>query len=579
MSEGRRVRSLRLRAATPALVQRGALLLEDALRTASMPDPGRGRVLFIRSLAVGTIRPDRSSSSLALALERRVRALASTAMHAEEEGAEAANAVYFADAVQALVAVAARIGAARAMGAWFWPLVVPEAWGKPKDEALRAVLKAALEAEPGPAAAVALVEGLVAREAAAPLLGALRWSDGPALARAFWGHAPEVPRGMVLARAPAPELAAVPPRARAVLEAWVEAWGPEDLRSVWLAAVVMSMPRPAMVVEAELPARAMRVAAAVAPVARRRRPPPEGPVEPRAREVPAPEEEVRRPRPVEPEEALPPAPRRRPPAAEGPEPVEVEEAPEVEPAPVAKRPAAPPPEPPAGPARRRETPEQVAAAVEPWPETPQPTRAGGLLFLVHALDYLGLPGMLEAQPALRERAVAERFLAWAARRLGVGPEDPVVQALRLDELPPLGAPCAFEVSERFRDRSGARLPMREVALGDGRVLETDARRRLVLALKAPGPTGAVPADLELLLRTLHLAAARLLRTRAKISLRALVLRPARVAATRTHLDVLFDHTQADFQVRRAGLDIDPGWVPWLGRVIRYHYLHGELPPA
>src|SRR6185295_13734782 len=190
MSEGRRVRSVRLRAATPALVQRGALLLEDALRTASMPDPGRGRVLFIRSLAVGTIRPDRSSSSLALALERRVRALASTAMHAEEEGAEAADAVYFADAVQALVAVAARIGAPGAMGAWFWPLVVPEAWGKPRDEALRAVLRAALEAEPGPAAAVALVEGLVERGAVAPLLGALRWSDGPGLARAFWGLAP-----------------------------------------------------------------------------------------------------------------------------------------------------------------------------------------------------------------------------------------------------------------------------------------------------------------------------------------------------------------------------------------------------
>src|SRR6185295_15147532 len=173
MSEGRRVRSVRLRAATPALVQRGALLLEDALRTASMPDPGRGRVLFIRSLAVGTIRPDRSSSSLALALERRVRALASTAMHAEEEVAEAAG-----------------IGAPGAMGAWFWPLVVPEAWGKPRDEALRAVLRAALEAEPGPAAAVALVEGLVERGAVAPLLGALRWSDGPGLARAFWGLAP-----------------------------------------------------------------------------------------------------------------------------------------------------------------------------------------------------------------------------------------------------------------------------------------------------------------------------------------------------------------------------------------------------
>jgi hypothetical protein len=25
------------------------------------------------------------------------------------------------------------------------------------------------------------------------------------------------------------------------------------------------------------------------------------------------------------------------------------------------------------------------------------------------------------------------------------------------------------------------------------------------------------------------------------------------------------------RVRRAGLDFDPGWVPWYGRVISFHY--------
>jgi hypothetical protein len=254
------------------------------------------------------------------------------------------------------------------------------------------------------------------------------------------------------------------------------------------------------------------------------------------------------------------------------------------------------------PARLEETPAQPEAApeVEPWPDTPQPTRAGGLPFLVHALDYLGLPGMLEAQPALRERAVAEHFLVWVATRLGVPPADPMVRALRPEELPPLGAPCAFEASERFRKRSGARMPSREIALDGGRALEMDARGRMVLAVRHPLTSGAraepsgapEPAarearqdnllrtpDLELLLRALHLATSRLLRTRAKLSLRALVLRPGRVAATRSHLDVLFDHAQADLGIRAAGLDIDPGWVPWLGRVIRYHYLPGELPPA
>src|SRR5262249_38230841 len=48
-----------------------------------------------------------------------------------------------------------------------------------------------------------------------------------------------------LARAPAREVEALPPRARAVAEEWIEAWGVEDLRSLWLGAVVMSLSRPA----------------------------------------------------------------------------------------------------------------------------------------------------------------------------------------------------------------------------------------------------------------------------------------------------------------------------------------------
>jgi hypothetical protein len=29
--------------------------------------------------------------------------------------------------------------------------------------------------------------------------------------------------------------------------------------------------------------------------------------------------------------------------------------------------------------------------------------------------------------------------------------------------------------------------------------------------------------------------------------------------------------EADPVVRRAGLDLDPGWIPWLGTVMRYLY--------
>ena len=54
----------------------------------------------------------------------------------------------------------------------------------------------------------------------------------------------------------------------------------------------------------------------------------------------------------------------------------------------------------------------------------------------------------------------------------------------------------------------------------------------------------------------------------------LVLRPARLEVTPTQADVHFRASALDFSLRRAGWDIDPGWVPYVGRVIRFHYDNG-----
>jgi hypothetical protein len=65
--------------------------------------------------------------------------------------------------------------------------------------------------------------------------------------------------------------------------------------------------------------------------------------------------------------------------------------------------------------------------------------------------------------------------------------------------------------------------------------------------------------------------------RARISARAVVRRPGYVSLTRTDLDVFLSLDLADVRIRRAGLDLDPGWLPWFGRVVRFHYLYaGEL---
>lgn len=55
------------------------------------------------------------------------------------------------------------------------------------------------------------------------------------------------------------------------------------------------------------------------------------------------------------------------------------------------------------------------------------------------------------------------------------------------------------------------------------------------------------------------------------ALLTLLVRPARLHLTRTHADLFLPLDTVDVELRRAGYDLDPGWVPGLRRVIRFHY--------
>jgi len=50
-----------------------------------------------------------------------------------------------------------------------------------------------------------------------------------------------------------------------------------------------------------------------------------------------------------------------------------------------------------------------------------------------------------------------------------------------------------------------------------------------------------------------------------------LMRPAVLNVSRTHIDVVMDLDSVSVPVRMAGLDLDPGWVPSLGRVITFTY--------
>ncbi|NJD11911.1 MAG: hypothetical protein FIB01_16200 [Gemmatimonadetes bacterium] len=64
---------------------------------------------------------------------------------------------------------------------------------------------------------------------------------------------------------------------------------------------------------------------------------------------------------------------------------------------------------------------------------------------------------------------------------------------------------------------------------------------------------------------------RWLRRTARIRLSEVVRRKGWISATPERISVRFRVAAAEVRLRRHALDVDPGWVPWLGLALCYHY--------
>ena len=58
---------------------------------------------------------------------------------------------------------------------------------------------------------------------------------------------------------------------------------------------------------------------------------------------------------------------------------------------------------------------------------------------------------------------------------------------------------------------------------------------------------------------------------ARLPLGQLLRRPGEMLVSPQRLDIVFPLRLQDIRVRRAGFDIDPGYLPWLDCVLRFHY--------
>src|SRR5436309_9589613 len=95
LGNDRRIRKLRLKVDHSSRVHRGAALIEEALRLATVPGENQGRSYYFRHLDLGAIRPTENIIQVTARLEAEFQRLVAQAVPVEDPQAAASIAVYF----------------------------------------------------------------------------------------------------------------------------------------------------------------------------------------------------------------------------------------------------------------------------------------------------------------------------------------------------------------------------------------------------------------------------------------------------------------------------------------------------
>ncbi|MCJ8500097.1 hypothetical protein [Desulfatitalea alkaliphila] len=218
---------------------------------------------------------------------------------------------------------------------------------------------------------------------------------------------------------------------------------------------------------------------------------------------------------------------------------------------------------------------------------------GGLVYAICLLKRIGMDALMAAQTEYAQMDLPQRILFRCAALAGIPMDDPMLSFLGAAPevsplLPQFAAPPQWRAILPASGDHGD-VQVSRVIGHPGYRLVMHRKARLVLGLWNPrnrpsmapwwgtagrpctARTEARPWSVERLVANIRRAMGRYGRRCAALPLLQLIRHPAAVATTPTHLDVTFPLERLDIRIRLAGLDIDPGWVPWLGRVVRIHY--------
>jgi hypothetical protein len=184
----------------------------------------------------------------------------------------------------------------------------------------------------------------------------------------------------------------------------------------------------------------------------------------------------------------------------------------------------------AGPPRKGES---ASAEMESSLRAEAFSEFGGLLFLIRLLDQIALP-----ERALESERIEARGLRWFLHRLALA-----LQPLAADD-PAALAFCGLPPSAPHPSLDEPAPSEEEQEVVDAFAEEV----RAALSEALPEPPRAPAALMQFVCR-----------------------RSARIVADPGWIELRFDLLDVSTEIRRAGLDLDPNYVPWLGIVLRFVY--------
>ena len=528
--------------------------LEEALRLAVLPGEEEGRIYCFRRVVFGELAAEANRRVWMERIEQSLTALASQAVHASHPSASAADAIYFNNLEEALEtllsnALHAAAGAMWTKPGWFSTSFLGLESGTGCNQQISAIIERLRPPAFAPGAAASIVFAALGDADPAVLLSAIPTDSLREWLRAFDNEKTNVADASALP---------LPQKMRAALERAASHFGWKDPSTIWLAlqAVLCAAPSTGMTGTALKRARATlrlfeveqrheasdrnastirdshaaslvfddddRSSMQSRPTLDQSRPPERQPV-PSASAImhessPAPEDKTSLVNSNDSAAQLP-LKRQLPKPADAletlPEAFRREERPDVHP-------------------------HLLGSA----------TRAAGLFFLLNALRRVGIAPALAACPTLADACLTTHIVKRLATDAGVAESDPILLCLQSSQ-------------EEF--------------VLDSESLIAIHHRREAWPIGFP-PSSRITLHSEYLLRAWVFAVKRWCWRAARLPVREIVARKGRVWQTRTDIDITLPLAAADIRVRRIGLDIDPGWLPWFGvhgRVVRFHYSDRE----